>query len=101
MALHLLSFSIPPSQWSGAGGTASDACNNAPSRRISKHQQQIALAGVTLAAAAAPARHQYVLLALALVLICTGWRATLTRFSALGQPSTPASVTLAVTAASA
>ena len=97
MALHLLSFSIPPSQWSGAGGTASDACNNAPSRRISKHQQQIALAGVTLASAAAPARHQYVLLALALVLI----RATLTRLSALGQPSTPASVTLAVTAASA
>ena len=36
MALHLLSFSIPPSQWSGAGGTASDACNNAPSRRISR-----------------------------------------------------------------
>jgi len=66
-----------------------------------KHQQQIALAGVTLAAAAASARHQYVLLALALVLICTGWRATLTRFSALGQPSIPASVTLAVTAASA
>ena len=87
-AVHLLCLSIPPSQWSGAWGTASDACNNAPSRRISKHQQQIALAGVTLAAAAASARHQYVLLALALVLICTGWRATLTRFSALGQPST-------------
>ena len=101
MALHLLSFSIPPSQWSGAGGPASDACNNAPSRRISKHQQQIALAGVTLASAAAPARHQYVLLALALALNCTGWRSTLTRCSALGQPIAPADVTLAVTAASA
>ena len=36
MALPLLSLSIPPSHWSGAGGTASDACRNAPSRRISK-----------------------------------------------------------------
>jgi hypothetical protein len=36
IALPLLSLSIPPSHWSGAGGTASNACLNAPSRRISK-----------------------------------------------------------------
>jgi hypothetical protein len=101
MALPLLSLSIPPSHWSGAGGTASDACRNAPSSASAKHLQQIALAGVTLAAAAASARLQCVLLVLAIVLNCTGWRSTLTRFSALGQPSAPASVTLAATAASA
>jgi hypothetical protein len=97
MALHLLYLSIPPSQWSGAGAPPATHATTHRHAASAEHQQQIALAGVTLAAAAASARHQYVLLALALVLI----RATLTRLSALGQPSTPASVTLAVTAASA
>ena len=99
-SICFLSPSLPPS---GAVPGAPPATHATTHRHAASanHQQQIALAGVTLAAAAASARHQYVLLALALVLICTGWRATLTRFSALGQPSTPASVTLAVTAASA
>jgi hypothetical protein len=72
------------------------------SKTSAKHQQQIALTGGTLAAAApASARHQCMLLTFALVLNCTGWRSTLTRCSALGQPIAPADVTLAVTAASA
>jgi len=82
MALPLLSLSIPPSHWSGARGTASDACRNAPSRRISK----------TLTAARPRGRdarrcgfvssasiQEYVLLAFKLVLKCTGWRSMHTR----------------------
>ena len=90
MALHLLSFSIPPSHAPSGAVPGAPPATHATTHRhaASAEHQQIALAGMTLAAAAAPARHQYVLLALALVLICTGWRATLTRFSALGQPST-------------
>ena len=99
-SICFLSPSLPPSRAVPGAPPATHATTHRHAASAN-HQQQIALAGVTLAAAAASARHQYVLLALALVLICTGWRATLTRFSALGQPSTPASVTLAVTAASA
>ncbi len=99
-SLCFLSPSLPPI---GAVPGAPPATHAATHHHAAsaKHQQQIALAGVTLAAAAASARHQYVLLALALVLNCTGWCSTLTRCSALGQPSAPASITLAVTAASA
>ena len=68
---------------------------------LSALAQPIALTDVMLSVAAASARHQYMLLALALVLNCTGWRSTLTRCLAKGQLIAPAGVTLAVTAASA
>ena len=68
---------------------------------LSALAQLIALTDVMLSAAAASARHQYMLLALALVLNCTGWCSTLTRCLAKGQLIAPAGVTLAVTAASA
>ena len=68
---------------------------------LSALAQPIALTGVMLSAAAASARHQYMLLALALVLNCTGWCSTLTRCLAKGQLIAPAGVTLAGTAAPA
>ena len=62
---------------------------------LSALAQLIALTDVMLSAAAASARHQYMLLALALVLNCTGWRSTLTRCLAKGQLIAPAGVTAA------
>jgi hypothetical protein len=76
IALPLLSLSIPPSHWSGAGGTASDACRNAPSSASAKNLQQIALAGVTLAAAAVSAWSRYAPL---LSLLCLGSAGCLSR----------------------